>query len=252
MTIKESKLRSIIKGCIRNVLNEGYSSKGKQEEIVSIAKEIYNAIIENGQTSYNTSLKSKIDDNSWAVTNVNAILSDEDYAYANRRGVTIEITKNTDLNTIAKLLMHEFTHIFDTRINKKTRFNDGDLYSGVNNMYDIPRSIRDIVYHLWIPTEFNAFQTTYDFRDENFNAMFERFMGYIEEAYNMPTTKSLGWKDNYEEKWKTIQYQLRGHLPRKYQKCNAETFKEYFIKKSMMLLKKLVKKWDGQQNTNFV
>ena len=42
MILKESKLRSMIKDAIKRQLNEGYSSKSHQEEIVEIAKEMYN------------------------------------------------------------------------------------------------------------------------------------------------------------------------------------------------------------------
>ena len=39
MILKESKLRSMIKDAIKRQLNEGYSSKSHQEEIVEIAKD---------------------------------------------------------------------------------------------------------------------------------------------------------------------------------------------------------------------
>ena len=122
MVIKESYLRSIIRQHIRELINEGYSSKERKDEIVSIARDIYSAIIEQGQSTYDTSLKTKIDENSWSVTSVHAIRSKKERAYANLSGVTIEVTTETELNTIAKLLMHEFTHIFDTKKDKETRF----------------------------------------------------------------------------------------------------------------------------------
>ena len=148
--------------------------------------------------------------------------------------------------------MHEFTHIFDKLKYKETGFNDNDLYTGIEKLYDIPVPILDIIYHLWIPTEFNAFQTTYDFNDENFNAMFERFMGYIQKAYELPTTKSSYWADDYSAKWEGIRDIVKKHIPNSYQKCDVDTFKKYFVTHSMTLLKKLVKKWNGEQNTNFV
>ena len=50
MILKESKLRSMIKDAIKRQLNEGYSSKSHQEEIVEIAKEMYNELFVNGES----------------------------------------------------------------------------------------------------------------------------------------------------------------------------------------------------------
>lgn len=82
--------------------------------------------------------------------------------------------------------------------------------------------------------------------------MFERFMGYIQEAYELPTTKSNYWADDYSAKWEGIRDIVKKHIPNSYQKCDVDTFKKYFVTHSMGLLKKLVKKWNGEQNTNFV
>lgn len=244
MVIKESKLRSIIREYVRGIISEGYSSRERQEEIVAIAREIYNAIIEQGQSTYDTSLKTKNDESSWSVTNVHAIKSKWENAYANRGGITIEVTAETELNTIAKLLMHEFTHIFDMKKDIETGFNGGtSIYGGLSALYDMPEGVKDIIYHLWIPTEFNALQTTYDFNYNNFNDMFETFMGYIEEANNVPDD-SMGWS--------YVRNCLRNNIPTRYQNCSKSAFKRYFISRSMDLMKKLVKKWNGEQNTKFV
>lgn len=252
MIIKESELRSIIKKCIKNCLNEGYSSKLHQEEIINIAKEMYNELFVNGKSSYQMKYQTQIDEKSWRSYTLNCQFGKKENAYANRSGITIIVTPETQLNTIVKLLMHEFTHIFDREKYKETGFDDDDLYIGVKDLYDIPESILEIIYHLWIPTEFNAFQTTYDFEDENFNAMFERFMGYIQEAYELPTTKSNYWQDDYASKWENIRGAVKKHIPTRYQKCDVDTFKKYFVTHSMDLLKKLVKKWNGDQNVNFM
>ena len=252
MIIKESKLRSIIKDAIKRQLNEGYSSKLHQEEIIEIAKEMYNALFVNGKSSYQMKYQIPIDKKSWYSYTLICQFGKKENAYTNRSGITIIVTHETSLNTIVKLLMHEFTHIFDKLKYKETGFNDNDLYTGIENLYDIPASILDIIYHLWIPTEFNAFQTTYDFNDENFNAMFERFMGYIQKAYELPTTKSVNWQDNYAAKWENIRNALKKHIPTRYQKCDVDTFKKYFVNHSLYLLNKFVKKWNGEQNVNFV
>ena len=244
MVIKESYLRSIIRKHIRELINEGYSSKERQDEIVSIARDIYSAIIEQGQSTYDTSLKTKIDENSWSVTSVHAIRSKKERAYANLSGVTIEVTTETELNTIAKLLMHEFTHIFDMKKDKETRFNGGiSIYGGLSGVFDMPEGVKDIIYHLWIPTEFNALQTTYDFKYKNFNDMFETFMGYIEEANNVPDD-SIGWS--------SVRSCLWNNIPNRYKNCSKAAFKRYFVGHSLELIKKLVRKWDGKQNVNFV
>ena len=244
MVIKESKLRSIIREYVRGIISEGYSSRKRQEEIVAIAREIYNAIIEQGQSTYDTSLKTKIDESSWSVTNVHAIKSKRENAYANSGGITIEVTTETELNTIAKLLMHEFTHIFDMKKDMETGFNGGtSIYRGLSAVYDMPEGVEDIIYHLWIPTEFNAFQTTYDFNHKNFNDMFETFMGYIEEANNVPDN-SMGWS--------YVRNCLRDNIPTRYKNCSKAAFKRYFVVHSLELMKKLVKKWNGEQNSNFV
>ena len=65
MIIKESKLRSIIKDVIKRHLNEGYSSKSHQEEIIEIAKEMYNALFVNGKSSYQMKYQTQIDEKSW-------------------------------------------------------------------------------------------------------------------------------------------------------------------------------------------
>ena len=65
MIIKESELRSIIKKCIKNCLNEGYSSKLHQEEIINIAKEMYNELFVNGKSSYQMKYQTQIDEKSW-------------------------------------------------------------------------------------------------------------------------------------------------------------------------------------------
>lgn len=242
--INEQELRSIIKECVKTVLNEGYSSKSHKEEIVDIAKQIYQAIILNGESSFSTKYLIPYAEHAWYSYVVNASISKSEDAYANRHGVNVMITPNTELNTIVKLLMHEFTHIYDELINKETGFKDGDLYSGIDNSYDVPKSILDIIYHLWIPTEFSAFQTTYDFKDENFNAMVERFMRYIREAYELPTTN--------ESAWRGIKNILFNHIPNRYKRCTVEAFKKYFVNQSLVLMKKLIKKWNGEQNTQFV
>lgn len=242
--INEQKLRSIIKECVKTVLNEGYSGKSHKEEIVDIAKQIYQTIIVNGESSFQTTYSIPCGEHSWYSYGVNASLSKREDAYANRQGVNVMVTPNTELNTIAKLLMHEFTHIYDELRNKETGFKDKDLYSGIRSSYDVPKSILDIIYHLWIPTEFSAFQTTYDFKDENFNAMVERFMGYIREAYELPTTN--------ESAWRGIKNILISHIPNRYKRCTVEAFKKYFVNQSLALMKKLIKKWNGEQNTQFV
>ena len=252
MILKESKLRSMIKDAIKRQLNEGYSSKSHQEEIVEIAKEMYNELFVNGKSFYQTEYTIPIDGKSYMAYVITGQFGKKENGYQNRNGITITVTKETTPNTIAKLLMHEFTHIFDIIRDKKRGVNYDDLYTEIKNSYGIPNSILNIIYHLWIPTEFNAFQTTYDFNDENFNAMFERFMGYIQEAYELPTTKSNYWADDYSAKWEGIRDIVKKHIPNRYQKCDVDTFKKYFVTHSMGLLKKLVKKWNGEQNANFV
>lgn len=256
MIIKKSKLRRIITECVRNVINEGYSSKGHQDEIVSLAKEIYDVIVVNGKFSYETNFSKPYEDEygrkCYRTTNIFVKISEKEDAYANRNGITLCINKNTSLNTIAKLLMHEFTHVFDEVKNKETNFKDDDLYTNLDSLYDVPKGIVQIIYHLWIPTEFNAFQTTFDFKDDNFNEMFERFMGYIKEAYELPTTKGTGWRDDYVSKWNKIRSAVQNHIPNRYHNCSVESFKRYFVNQSLALMKKLVKKWNGEQNTNFI
>lgn len=242
--IEEGKLRAFIRECVKNALNEGYSSRKRQEEIVDIAKEIYNAIIEQGQATFDTELRTRINDNSWSITRVHSERSSKENAYANRMGVTITVTPQTELNTIAKLLMHEFTHIFDMKKDRETRYNGGtSIYSNLGGVYDMPEGVKDIIYHLWIPTEFNAFQTTYDFSHNDFNDMFETYIGYIEDASKIPDD-SMGWS--------YVRNCLSRNIPTRYQRCSKSAFKRYFINHSLELMKKLVKKWDGQQNTNFV
>lgn len=71
--------------------------------------------------------------------------------------------------------------------------------------------------------------------------MFERFMGYIQKAYELPTTKSVNWQDNYAAKWENIRNALKKHIPTRYQKCDVDTFKKYFVDHSLYLLNKFVK-----------
>lgn len=65
MILKESKLRSMIKDAIKRQLNEGYSSKSHQEEIVEIAKEMYNELFVNGKSFYQTEYTIPIDGKSY-------------------------------------------------------------------------------------------------------------------------------------------------------------------------------------------
>lgn len=42
------------------------------------------------------------------------------------------------------------------------------------------------------------------------------------------------------------------NIPTRYKNCSKAAFKRYFVGHSLELMKKLVKKWNGEQNSNFV
>lgn len=251
--LTESKLRQIVENCARRILQEGYSSKRHQNEIVGYAREIYESIVVQGLPRW-----SKDVDIPWSTVQgyakritINAQKGDNEDAGVRGNVLSIIVTPNTSLNRVAQLLMHEFTHVYDSEIENKTGYNMKAYKMYYASNADIPESMREIVYHLWIPSEFNAFQTTYDFNDGSFNEMIERFMDYAREAYEYPTTSGV-WPNDYKSKWQDLQQQMGDCIPSRYRYCNVEAFKRFFVKHTLYLINKLVKKWDGKQNTKFV
>lgn len=251
--LTESKLRQIVENCARRILQEGYSSKRHQNEIVGYAREIYESIVVQGLPRW-----SKDVDIPWSTVQgyakritINVQKGNNEDAGVRGNVLSIIVTPNTSLDRVAQLLMHEFTHVYDSEIENKTGYNMKAYKMYYASNADIPESMREIVYHLWIPSEFNAFQTTYDFNDGSFNEMIERFMGYAREAYEYPTTSGV-WPNDYKSKWQDLQQQMGDCIPSRYRYCNVEAFKRFFVKHTLYLINKLVKKWDGKQNTKFV
>lgn len=241
--IKEEKL---------HLLKEGYYGKHFEKEAENIANQIIQGIKnKEAHLEFNFNLDNE------HVIKVNWERTSKKCGYTRvRRGmrgkcfvrcIDIYGDENVTLNEYKEMLVHEFTHAYDT-YNGFT--NDADIQSDLSDSYLIPWEIREVIYHLWMPSEFNAWQSTYDLFNKDFNDYFEENMNHIQKAYEMPTEGQFGkyLTDTYDIIWEKIRKVVISRTPQKYKKCNLNTFKKFFIKKSLNLLNKFVKKWNGKQH----
>lgn len=137
-------------------------------------------------------------------------------------------------NAIYSVLLHEVTHLVDDLI-RTAKGHNSHKYP-VNLMYreKLPQCIMRLLYHLWGSSEFNAWQASYA-TNERLKNLDEQLMSYLKEAYNL----------NDEDVWRKIQSFVVYRAPNllRLENKSPMAFKDYFIKTSFKLIKRMVRKY---------
>lgn len=148
--------------------------------------------------------------------------------------ITLTVDKRADVEKIKSVLLHEITHVFDGVISIFTNSKSHRHQPG-GELDVLPRCISDVLYRLWDTTEFNAWQTFYDF-----NRFVEDIMVRLEDANEI--NNDLVW---YMFGLYLTKNKVR--IPNSYIR-NAKRLKKYFLDTSFRQLKKYIKKYDLNNN----
>ena len=137
-------------------------------------------------------------------------------------------------NAIYSVLLHEVTHLVDDLIKTAKGHNSHKYPVGLMSREQLPQCIMRLLYHLWGSSEFNAWQASYA-TDERMKNLDEQLMSYLKEAYNL----------NDEDIWRKIQSFVVGRAPNllRLENKSPMAFKDYFIKTSFKLIKRMVRKY---------
>lgn len=151
--------------------------------------------------------------------------------YDNLGQISIKIWRNTPINSLYTTLIHEVTHLVDYLISE-AKSNYVHKYN-INHMVrlGIPRCVAVLLYALWGNSEFNAWQSNYKISGDN--AHFETMMGALRQADAI----------NDEDEWAAVRDFLAQSINKPIANKPPMSFKNYFIKTSFKLLKKMVKKY---------
>ena len=147
--------------------------------------------------------------------------------------IMFNITKEAELPSIYRALLHEFTHVVDFIIGRKK--GNGGCF-GYSHQIEGDNSLPDCIawpmYFLWDTSEFNAWQTEVNYDTDLFNKHFEQIMKYLSDAN----------KINDEETWNNVKNYLVGKIGSRIENKTPAGVKKYFIDTSLKLLDKFTKK----------
>jgi len=165
--------------------------------------------------------------------------------------VNIFFGRNITPDGILQGLRHELTHAVDMRISEWRN----SFFGGKNIKYrnhqitdeysEIPMELKELMYVLWDTSEFNAWQTSYSIKGNDFNGFVDRMMKNLKKANEINDPKI----------WTAVKYYLvnkntlflgggnlgtYGH--RDFRKSPLDAVKKYFINTCFKKLKKFIKK----------
>ena len=253
--INESDIRRIV----RSVLNEGYSGKHFDSQIRDIANEFmeYKDAVDCGNIRnlpqyYTISISLRpffgnqgdaAFDNDYSIkityrrNEPGGIIggSYNPFSLQNNRRYNIEVRTASDVtyNDIYVTLLHEVTHLVDDLIKNQKGHKSGNFPYTQMKIAEIPDCIRRILYMLWGSSEFNAWQSSYKHIAKNVDIT-EWAIRKLREAYSI----------NDEETWDKVKLYVALQKPNlNIHNKSAMEFKNYFIKTSFKLIKKMVKKY---------
>ena len=261
--LTESDLRRVVRNVLSEsvLLSEGYSAKHFESQVREIADDFWKfkdtqpgedvvqskypitislkPFFNNGEVS-----EKYLQDKTYQIrlffdkrlnaSNVDGSFKPDFMGYDGLSQISIKIFLNTPYESLYSALLHEVTHLVDYLI-KQCRNTNTHTYP-INKMLSmrIPRNIAFILYALWGHTEFNAWQSSYKVGSNNDDDYFNALMGALKMA-----------NDNYgEREWSMVRnYVAEVTSNQSLMNKSPMEFKNYFIKTSFNLLKKMVRKY---------
>lgn len=261
--LTEGSLKKMIKECINSVLNENYSARHYSNQISDITKKFlsFKDMVDRLGGYYRTwegygikiSLKPFFDKKSniqpkYRRDKEYYIRINYDYQKSgnvvtgfynpnklHKTDFQIELTvpSQAQYDDIFYSIEHEVTHLIDDLIKESKGLHTHSFPTIQMENASLPKYARMLLYILWTNTEFNAWQA--NFRqmcgDKDF---LEVMIKYLNDANN-----------SYDEnEWLNIQSFVSNKIKdNRLQQIRPLSFKNYFIKSSFKLLKKMVKKY---------
>lgn len=148
--------------------------------------------------------------------------------------IWITVYKNCSLNDFYSVLVHEVTHLVDYLIRECKNQTMHKYPIKKMRRLGISANISGILYLLWNNTEFNAWKSTYKTGFSNDDEYFERTMNALRDVNN----------NNNENEWAIVRdYVAQSMDNPSIANKSPMAFKDYFIKTSFKLIKKMVKKY---------
>lgn len=264
--LTEGDLRRAIHNVLSEsmLLSEGYSGKYFDSQIVRITNDFmqFKEMVDNGQTQNRAqyypitiSLRPIFGNSGSSVDG--CYLEDKNYkirffykciepghvvnasynplALYREGGCHIEVypVSGSVWNDVYTALLHEVTHLVDDLIKNCKNHNAPTYPNRQMKLVGIPECIKMLLYMLWSNTEFNAWQASY-----------KQVMGNMDITEFMLDLLRKCSEINDEEVWDKVRMFVGTHhvMSSIYQK-SPSGFKNYFIKTSFKLIKKMIKKY---------
>lgn len=266
ITINENNLRNIVRSVISEsiVLTEGYSAKHFDDQIRNITDEFmeYKDAVDDAQCRnipqyYPITISLRPFFNGTDRDVEYHYLEDTDYSikiayrrieqghlvggsynpyslYEKRKyNIELRVPHDAKWEDVYTTLLHEVTHLVDDLIKNCKGHNAPTYPYKQMELANIPDCVRRILYMLWSNTEFNAWQATYKQVIGNADVT-EWAIRKLKEANEI----------NDEDVWNNVRLYVSMHNPTSnINNKSAMAFKDYFIKTSFKLIKKMVRKY---------